>query len=141
MDVIACDESIYNTLRSKLHKSLLKKKKIPYPVPVWEISRKRKDGEEIFKKLISSVYFLRGNGPFFEIEGCRVRMSDKMCVKNIINLVYDFIPQILLESPKDTSIAKVSLYLGKSKELEIFRNDFIPDTEETIIKTERFKEE
>lgn len=42
--------------------------------------------------LVKNVIFVRNGGPVYEIEACRVRMTNKDCVKNIMNLVYDLIP-------------------------------------------------
>jgi hypothetical protein len=52
-------------------------------------------------------------------------MQTSECVKNIINLIYDIIPQILVESPKNSTIKKISLLCDKSKLLEIYRNDYV----------------
>jgi hypothetical protein len=75
--------------------------------------------------IVKNVIFVRNGGPVYQIEACRVRMSNKDCVKNVINLVYDLIPQILVESPKNSTIKKISLLCDKSKCLEIYRNDFV----------------
>lgn len=80
---------------------------------------------ETVDDLITNVIFVRNGGPVYEVKACRVRMGTKECVKNVINLVYDLIPQILVESPKNSTIMKISLLCDKSKCLEIYRNDFV----------------
>ena len=75
--------------------------------------------------LVKNVIFVRNGGPVYQVAACRVRMSNKDCVKNIMNLVYDLIPQILVESPKNSTIMKISLLCDKSKCLEIYRNDYV----------------
>jgi hypothetical protein len=42
--------------------------------------------------LVKNVIFVRNGGPVYQVAACRVRMRNKDCVKNIMNLVYDLIP-------------------------------------------------
>lgn len=77
------------------------------------------------EELVKNIIFVRNGGPDYEVEACRVRMGTAECVKNVINLIYDVIPQILVESPKNSTIKKISLLCDKSKCLEIYKNDFV----------------
>lgn len=52
-------------------------------------------------------------------------MSNKDAVKNIINLVYESIPHILVDSEKNTQVLHISLRCGDSKQLEIYKNDHV----------------
>ena len=97
---------------------------MPYPVELGSVLG-QESREEALMQILGSVYFLRRKGPVYRLAVARIDMSDKECVKNVINLVYEFIPQILVESPKNTTIMKINLKTSGSKSLPIYENDFV----------------
>lgn len=94
---------------------------MPYPINLKEL----KKDEEYWNRLLESTFFVPKKGPDFEVKCGRVRLSGKDNVKNVINLVYEFIPQILVQSVKNSTVKKVCLKVNGSKDLPLYENDFV----------------
>lgn len=59
------------------------------------------------------------------VPAARLSMSNKDAVKNIMNLIYEVIPHILIDSEKNTQVMHISIRCGDSKLLDIYNNDHI----------------
>lgn len=78
-----------------------------------------------FRGLLQNVYFSKTQGPVFSIDSARLSMDNKQVVKNIMNLVYEVIPHILVDAEKNTQVKHIGLRCGQSKLLEVYKNDHI----------------
>jgi hypothetical protein len=78
-----------------------------------------------FRDLLQNVYFSKTQGPVFSIEAARLSMSNKEAVKNVMNLVYEVVPHILVDAEKNTQVKHIGLRNGESKLLEIYKNDHV----------------
>lgn len=119
--VIFCQSGIYNLVTKKFNKTLSKLNTLPYPIDFAEL----KANPKYFSSLLDYTYFIPKKGPIFEVKCGRIRMDNKANVKNIINLVYEIVPQILAQSIKNSTVKKISLNVEKSKDLPIYENDFV----------------
>lgn len=113
-------------LRGAFGKLFSKLKKMPVPVRLKEMTKK-KSREDYIQNLKNKVYFVRGKGPVYVSPAARLSLGVKKCVKNLMNFVYELVPQILVQSPKNSTVMKVCVMTEDSKALPIFVNDFIPD--------------
>jgi hypothetical protein len=59
-------------------------------------------------------------------------MTNKDAVKNVINLIYDVVPHILVDSEKNTQVMHIGLRCGDSKLLEIYKNDHVVKEQQPI---------
>ena len=121
-----CDQKIYNVILKKRQQILLKRHTIPYPVDLKTIKQGNLDEE--LDKYYKSVPFMSREGPVFDIPACRVSQGDKESVKNIMNVIFNFIPIVLKESQKNSTVKKINLIANKSKALCLFRNEFVPES-------------
>jgi hypothetical protein len=76
-------------------------------------------------ELRANVYLTKTEGPIFFVNGARLGMSNKECVKNIMNLVYESIPHLLIDSSKNTQVKHIGLTVGGSKNLPIYSNEVL----------------
>lgn len=105
----------------KFKKTLSKLSNLPFAVDLNQL----KSNEEYFSNLISCTYFVPRKGPEFEVRCGRIRLGNKENVKNIINLIYEFVPQVLAQSEKNSTVKKISLNINGSKDLPLYENDFV----------------
>lgn len=119
--MIFAQSQIYNFVTRKLNKTFSKLNTLPYAVDYKQI----KTDPEYLEGLLNSTYFVPKKGPIFQIACGRITMSNKDIVKNTINLVYEFIPQILVQSLKNSTVKKICLCIKGSKDLPLYENDFV----------------
>jgi len=125
-DYFLCDEKIYNKLVKSCQRVFLQRRVLPYPIDKKRIL-KHDSIDALLQDLYQGIVFLRGEGPIYYIPAARISMDDKSAVKNIMNAIYDFVPQVLVESQKNTTVKLVNVFVKGSKMLNLFSNDFIPD--------------
>ena len=119
--MLFCAEELYDAIRKRGHKVFTKLKRLPYPILVDTF-------QQSFPQLQASIGICLHPGPVFTLPLARLRMTNQEIVSNILHGFYDGVPHILLNSEKNTQVKHVSVKVGQSKLLELYKNDHLYPT-------------
>jgi hypothetical protein len=117
-DVLLCSDSLYDRIRKKGHRVFTKLKRLPYPVELANV-------RERIEELRLSIGITLHASTQFTIPVARLRMTNQYIVTNIMHAVYDSVPHVLANAEKNTQVKHISIRVGNSKLLELYRNDHL----------------